>query len=78
VQVASFESKLHETEKKLEESEKARKILFDKTPDADSEINELKNTMQRFVWNNMNLLIFCHVCGISYCVFFSLLASKKS
>ncbi|KAK3148684.1 hypothetical protein QOZ80_3AG0207370 [Eleusine coracana subsp. coracana] len=44
-QLASFEAKLHETEQKLEKTEKARERLLDNT-DAESKINELKNTIQ--------------------------------
>ena len=47
--VASFEEKLQKTEQKFEETEKAREELLNKATDAESKINELKNTMQRFL-----------------------------
>uniref|UniRef100_K4AKJ0 Uncharacterized protein n=1 Tax=Setaria italica TaxID=4555 RepID=K4AKJ0_SETIT len=47
--VASFEEKLQKTEQKFEETEKAREELLNKATDAESKINELKNTMQR-IW----------------------------
>ncbi|GJN40399.1 hypothetical protein PR202_gb29606 [Eleusine coracana subsp. coracana] len=53
-QLASFEAKLHETEQKLEKIEKARERLLDST-DAESKINELKNTIQRFNLANGSL-----------------------
>lgn len=46
--VASFEEKLQNAEQKFEETEKAREELVKKATDAESKINELKNTMQRF------------------------------
>lgn len=47
--LASFEEKLHKTEQKFEETEKAREELLNKATDAESKINEMKNTMQRFL-----------------------------
>ncbi|KAJ1292593.1 hypothetical protein BS78_01G001600 [Paspalum vaginatum] len=44
--VASFEEKLQETEQKFKETDKAREELLNKATDAESKINELKNTMQ--------------------------------
>ncbi|OEL30190.1 Myosin-6 [Dichanthelium oligosanthes] len=44
--VSSFEEKLQKTEQKFEETEKAREELLNKATDAESQINELKNTMQ--------------------------------
>ncbi|CAL4937229.1 unnamed protein product [Urochloa decumbens] len=44
--VASFEEKLQKTEQKFEETEKAREELLNKATDAESKINEMKNTMQ--------------------------------
>ncbi|XP_066367681.1 myosin-6-like isoform X1 [Miscanthus floridulus] len=44
--VASFEEKLQNAEQKFEETEKAREELVKKATDAESMINELKNTMQ--------------------------------
>lgn len=55
--LASFEEKLHKTEQKFEETEKAREELLNKATDAESKINEMKNTMQRFLWCHMKLLI---------------------
>ena len=46
--MASFEEKLQNAEQKFEETEKAREELVKKATDAESMINELKNTMQRF------------------------------
>jgi predicted nuclease with TOPRIM domain len=47
--VTSFEEKLQKAEQKFEETEKSREELINKATDAESKINELKNTMQRFL-----------------------------
>ncbi|KAF8643980.1 hypothetical protein HU200_066619 [Digitaria exilis] len=44
--LASFEEKLHKTEQKFEETDKAREELLNKATDAESKINEMKNTIQ--------------------------------
>ncbi|XP_062213114.1 myosin-6-like [Phragmites australis] len=44
--VSSFEAKVQETHQKFEEREKVREELLNKAMNAESKINELKNTMQ--------------------------------
>ena len=45
----SLETKVHETEQKFEEMKKARDEWLTKATDAESKINELTNTMLRFL-----------------------------
>jgi myosin V len=47
--VDSFATKVHETEHKFEEMKKARDEWLTKATDAESKINELTNTMLRFL-----------------------------
>ena len=66
--VASFEEKLQNAEQKFEETEKAREELVKKATDAESMINELKNTMQRFFWRYIKVLILSvKLSGITCC-----------
>lgn len=58
--VASLETKIQETEQKFEETENVREEWLKKATDAESQINELKNTMLRFffhVVSNIYLLV---------------------
>jgi myosin-5 len=46
--VTSLETKIQETEQRFEETDKLREEWLKKATDAESQINELKSTMQRF------------------------------
>jgi myosin-5 len=54
--VTSLETKIQETEQRFEETDRVREEWLKKATEAESQINELKNTMQRFFFDCLQLV----------------------